>query len=456
MRKALMHLTTCTLTYTLFPALSKARTRPALVWRPTYVMTLLFGCIADDLTGATDIAATLSDRGIATRLHMGVPAPAEEPNGATAQVIALKTRTIAPKQAVAESLAAAMSLSANGAETLYFKYCSTFDSTCFGNIGPVTDALLEFTGSRFTVLAPAFPATGRTVRDGVLHVLGVPLAESPMRRHPLTPMTESFVPELMDRQTAADRTGLIDLATVRSGAKAVTQAWKAIADEGKRYAVVDTETDQDLTAIAEACDLLPLVTGSSALAGALAERRTATTGQRVPTALPELEGHCAILAGSCSEATRRQIATDIDARRFQLDPLSLVPGSVEARQWSTDVVTAAREGNVLVSSSAPSDQLQHTQRKLGVSAAADRVEALLAEVAVRLDKAGIRKFIVAGGETSGAVAAALTIRTLAIGPTITAGVPWMFTTESPQRLLAFKSGNFGGDSFFSDALAMVN
>ncbi|MEO1037835.1 MAG: 3-oxo-tetronate kinase [Pseudomonadota bacterium] len=421
-------------------------------------MQLVLGCIADDITGASDLGLMLAANGLPTTLVLGVP---ESSSKAASQaiVVALKIRTADKQKAVDESTAAAHWLRSAGARQLYYKYCSTFDSTANGNIGPVTDALLALTGADITVLLPAFPENGRTVRGGKLFVNGVPLSESPMRNHPLTPMKESSLIRLMDAQTATGNTGLIDIDTVRKGSAAVRDALQKERDAGRRYVAIDTVEDEDFAAIADVVSRLPLVTGGSGIAAALpaAYREQGVIDARVESAaLPALPGHAAILAGSCSEATRRQIAAYAsDAVAIVVDPLSLHQGETHADALANEAVDAVAEQDVLVYSSTAPEDLKTVQAALGTMASAAIVEGVFAHIAKRLSDSGVRKFVVAGGETSGAVAHALGVDELSVSQQIDPGVPWMVSLGNDPVCLAFKSGNFGGPDFFSRALGML-
>ena len=421
-------------------------------------MGLLLGCIADDITGGSDLGLMLAAHGMPTTLCLGTPTEGRD-YGSAAVVIALKIRSIDAADAVDQALGAADWLLARGAAQLYYKYCSTFDSTDAGNIGPVTDALLDRLDENFTVLLPAFPKNGRTVRDGVLYVDGVPLAESPMRDHPLTPMKRSSLIELMDAQTAAGRTGLVPATTVARGAKAIQQAFDVLRSEGKRYAVADTVGDKTLEPIAEACFDLKLITGGSGVAATLPSslaRRKRLTPIHGIAELPSAGGYAAVLSGSCSAATRGQVARFVrNHPGIVVDPLQLATGETSVDSLAAEAERLAATGNVLIYSTADPERLGVVQEMLGIDASANLVERTLAGIAERLQHTGTRKFLVAGGETSGAVAAALGATEFEIGPEIDPGVPWMVTTTAPRMCVAFKSGNFGGPDFFERALGML-
>ena len=421
-------------------------------------MTLLLGCIADDITGASDLGLMLSSHGMPATLFLGVPRDQRHVN-TPAAVIALKTRTAPVDEAVTESLAAAKWLLANGSKQLFFKYCSTFDSTDRGNIGPVTDALLGYLDDDFTVLLPAFPDNGRTVVNGELQVNGVPLAESPMRNHPLTPMRESSLVTLMDRQTVSGRTASIGHDVVLSGSDAIRSALDDARRSGHRYASIDAVTKDDLAQIAPAISDLRLITGGSGIAAAIPATLGAGEDEISDwnaTVLPRLDGHAAVLAGSCSEATRNQVGKFAKrATVVEVDPIRLHCGETDTNKLADLAVDAASAGDVLVVSSAGPGELKSVQDVIGPDASAALVEDAIAKIAGRLHSAGVRKFVVAGGETSGAVAQALDLDEMLVSDEIDPGVPWMTSVGSDPLCIAFKSGNFGAPDFFEKALGML-
>jgi uncharacterized protein YgbK (DUF1537 family) len=416
-------------------------------------MAIRFGVIADDFTGATDVASMLVRAGLRTVQAIGVPVGAAPPD-VDAVVVALKTRTVPAADAVAESLAALAWLRAAGATRFYFKYCSTFDSTPRGNIGPVADALMRELDTDLTVVCPAFPENGRTVYAGHLFVGEQLLSDSGMREHPLTPMTDSSLPRLLQPQLPqGEQIGLVPHAVVAQGASAIRTRLATLREQGVRYAVTDALTNDDLRAIAKACEDLVLVTGASGLALGL------TPGEGAPVdveaaRLPNPGGGSAVISGSCSVATQGQVAHWRAAGRaaFHIDAMQCADPSVdparEALAWA-----ASRIGNepVLVYATSNPDEVRAAQQRFGVERAGAMVEDCLARVARGLVELGIRRLVVAGGETSGAVVKALDIRQLRIGPTIAPGVPWTWAAQ-PGLLLALKSGNFGTVDFFSRAL----
>jgi uncharacterized protein YgbK (DUF1537 family) len=418
---------------------------------------MLLGCIADDFTGATDLANMLVRGGMRTIQTIGVPeAPlAREVDGI---VVALKSRTIPAPEAVAQSLDALAWLRQAGCKQVYFKYCSTFDSTPQGNIGPVTDALMNALGTDFTIACPAFPENGRTICRGYLFVGDVPLSESGMKDHPLTPMTDANLVRVLQAQTRR-KVGLVRYDTLAQGPAALRERIAALRKDGVGIAIVDALGERDLDCIAEGCADLPLVTAGSgvglgislhhARAGRL--RHAASAG-----ALPRIPGHAAILSGSCSVATNGQVTHWMRSHPgFRIDPLRLAAGQAvaqEALAWAQPRLPA---GPVLIYATAAPDEVKAAQRELGAERAGALVEQALADVAKALVKAGVRKLVVAGGETAGAVVGALGLRSLRIGPQIDPGVPWTESLDAEPVALALKSGNFGSADFFSKALAQL-
>jgi uncharacterized protein YgbK (DUF1537 family) len=425
-------------------------------------MPLLLGAVADDFTGATDLANTLVRQGMRTVQLIDVPDAAATLPDADAIVVALKSRTIPAPDAVRQSLAALDWLRRAGARQILFKYCSTFDSTDAGNIGPVADALLDalsgVPGSDFTVFCPAFPENGRTIYKGYLFVGDVLLSESGMRDHPLTPMRDPSLVRVLQRQTK-HKVGLVPYATVAKGADAIRATFAALRRDGFRHAVIDAVGDGDLLALGAAITDLPLITGGSGIALGLPEnfRRAGLLAPSDSAAtLPVVHGAEAVIAGSCSTATLAQVAA-MRARRpvFDVDPLTLAEG---ADTVSAALDFAAREmasGPILVSASAPPDQVRQVQEKLGRERAGALVETALAEIAKRLVERGVRRLVVAGGETSGAVVKALGITGLRIGPQIDPGVPWTASLGDKPLLLALKSGNFGATDFFLRSFSVL-
>ena len=420
---------------------------------------MLLGCIADDFTGATDLASMLVRGGMRTVQTIGVPRDDSFADGADAVVVALKSRTIPATEAVEQSAAALAWLRGVGARQIYFKYCSTFDSTEQGNIGPVADALMDALGADFSIACPAFPANGRTIYCGHLFVGRQLLSDSPMRHHPLTPMTDANLVRVLGRQTRR-KVGLVPYSEVAAGPASIQSTFQRLRGEGVGYAVVDALRDEDLGAIGAACADLPLVTGASGVALGLPQnfvRQGVLAPDRDVARLPVAGGKAAVIAGSCSEATRRQVA--VMARRHPavaIDPLSSSDPAALARSAIERARSDIEGGRtVLFYSSAAPDQVGKVQERLGTEPAAALVEDAFARIAAELATLGVRRLVVAGGETSGAVVKALGVEALAIGAQIDPGVPWTMSLGEPRIALALKSGNFGSDDFFEKALAMI-
>jgi 3-dehydrotetronate 4-kinase len=418
---------------------------------------MLLGCIADDFTGATDLANTLSRRGMRTVQTIGIPKGVAP--DADAIVVALKSRTIAAGDAVAQSLAACRWLKAHDARQIYFKYCSTFDSTDHGNIGPVADALLDELGADFTIACPAFPENGRTIYMGNLFVGDVLLSESSMRHHPLTPMLDSNLVRVLARQTPHS-VGLVPHRVVKKGAAAISGAFAKLRSDGVRHAIVDAIEDVDLMHIGEACAGLALITGGSGVAIGLPEnfRQSGLLPMREGVqALKCVGGSGVVLSGSCSAATLAQV----ESMKSKFPARAIDPAALFANFEETiaDLVSWARDrfkdSPILIYASAPPEKVEEIQARFGREQAGLVVEKAIAAVALKLLEFGVRRFVVAGGETSGAVVSALGIEALEIGPQIAPGVPATLTTSEPRIALALKSGNFGGPEFFMEALAAL-
>ncbi|MDS9466083.1 four-carbon acid sugar kinase family protein [Paracoccus sp. MBLB3053] len=420
-------------------------------------MQNILGAIADDFTGATDLCSTWVKAGLRVIQVIGVPGPDFIPAEADAIVIALKSRTIAPDQAIAQSLAALEWLRGQGVRQVLFKYCSTFDSTPQGNIGPVTDALLDALGSDFTVVSPAFPGNGRTIYKGNLFVGDLPLAESSMKDHPLTPMRDSSLIRLMDAQSRG-RTGLVPLQTLRRGPAAVTKAFEELRAQGFRYVVPDAVEDQDMMILGKALDGMALVTGGSAVAMGLPAnlRESGELGAGMAPRLPRADGRPVVIAGSCSAATRAQIAHVVPlwpSLKIEIDRIAAGEDVVgQAMKWADD-----QSGPILIYGSSDPVEVAENQRRHGIQAAGEMMERTLSDIARGLFAQGFGKFLVAGGETSGAVISALGLGQLVIGPEVCPGVPWCGATLDGRDLaLCLKSGNFGGADMFAAALEMFD
>jgi uncharacterized protein YgbK (DUF1537 family) len=419
-------------------------------------MTVLLGCIADDFTGGTDLAGMLVKAGMRTVQMIGVPG---EPIGedVDAVLIALKSRTSPVEQAVAESLAALSWLRQAGCRQFYFKYCSTFDSTSKGNIGPVAEALMRSLGSDFTIACPAFPVNGRTIYKGHLFVGDILLSDSGMRNHPLTPMTDANLVRFLQTQIEG-KTGLVDYEVVRQGAEAIRARFAKLRAEGCNFAVPDAIGNDDLMAIGAACADLPLVTAGSGIALGLPQnfrRQGLLPDSQVADALPPTGGLRAVIAGSCSIATQGQVAAMREKHpAFKVDPLELAQGkdvAAEALAWAG---SRLEKEPVLFYATAAPEVVQAVQARLGTERAGALVEDAFAAIARGIVALGVGQLIVAGGETAGAVVKALGVSGLRIGPEIDPGVPWTATLAKAGKkplALALKSGNFGTPDFFLKA-----
>jgi len=417
-------------------------------------MGILLGCIADDFTGATDLANNLVRGGMRTVQAIGVPRDAP-PAGVDAVVVALKSRTIPARDAVGQSLDALRWLREHGARQVYFKYCSTFDSTAEGNIGPVTEALLDALGAHFTIATPAFPDNGRTVFRGYLFVGDVLLNESGMQHHPLTPMTDANLVRVLQSQCKR-KVGLVDYRVVARGADAIRVRFDELQREGVAVAIVDAVSNDDLHRLGPALKDMPLVTAGSGVAIGL-PANFGITPSNAASQLPRATGRRAIVSGSCSTATNRQVRAFIDdgGAAFRVDPLRLDEVVIAALGWAS---AQSGDAPVLVYSTASPDDVKATQAKLGVQGAGEKLEQALAAIARGLVERGVRQLVVAGGETSGACVQALGVTQLRIGPQIDPGVPWCHATApaAPGGVhLALKSGNFGSEDFFTKAFAQL-
>lgn len=424
------------------------------------------GCIADDFTGATDLANNLVRSGMRVVQAMGTPAqPLDAETDAV--VIALKSRTLPKEEAIAQSLAALHWLQIQGAKQIYFKYCSTFDSTAHGNIGPVTealmDALADLPGSDFTIATPAFPDNQRTVFKGHLFVGDVLLNESGMQNHPLTPMTDANLVRVLQGQCRR-KVGLIDYKVVAQGEAAIRARMEQLRAQGVNLAVVDAISNDDLIRLGPALKDMPLVTAGSGVAIGL-PANFGIVPSSAASALPAATGLKAVVSGSCSLATNRQVMAFIQAGfpAFGIDPLQIATQEATGVNVVADALAWAEpllaRGPVLIYSSADAMAVKSVQGMLGVETAGALVERTLAAIARGLVDLGVRQLVLAGGETSGACVQALAITQMKIGPQIDPGVPWCHAqtevTSNEGLHLTLKSGNFGTDDFFSKAFTML-
>ena len=416
-------------------------------------MSLKLGCIADDFTGATDLANNLVRQGMRVVQTIGVP-EASVPD-VDAVVVALKSRTAPVAMAVEESLAAASWLREQGAAQIYFKVCSTVDSTAQGNIGPVAEALMDALHAGVALVTPAFPENGRTVFKGHLFVGEQLLSDSPMRQHPLTPMTDANLVRVLQAQCRTRRVGLIDHRCVAMGAVAVREHMKALKEAGVTLAIADAVTDADLRTLAEASRDEKLVVAGSGLAiGIPALHGLAPNA--VAATLPAARGARAIVSGSCSAATNAQVAQFIASggAAFAVDPLQAAAGDDLVSQALAWARPRLGDAPVLIYATAAPEAVREVQARLGAERAGALVEDTLARISVGLVHAGAGQLVVAGGETSGACVQALGITQLRIGPQIDPGVPWCHAVV-PGIHLALKSGNFGGVDFFQRSFSLL-
>ena len=410
------------------------------------------GAIADDFTGASDLANTLAKAGMATTLFVGVPAAGLPP--CEAGVIALKSRSNPVTDAVSQSLDALAALKGANVAQVIFKYCSTFDSTKEGNIGPVADALIGALGSDTAIVCPAFPTNGRTIYRGHLFVGDKLLNESGMENHPITPMTDANIARWLSYQSK-NRVGLVPLHIVRQGAEAVRAALLECARRNEKLVVCDATSDEDLMVLGLAAKGHALVTGGSGIALGLPANFGAKPGAAAAPSAPE--GRALALSGSCSNATRAQVLRHkADHPAFELDVPAIVGGDQTPAKVMGWLSGTSAAGLPLVFSSAEPAEVRAMQERFGSTTVAHAIEAFFAELARRAVAAGFSRIITAGGETSSAIVAGLGIDALAIGPEIDPGVPVVVTQTGKKLALALKSGNFGAPDFFAKALATMD
>ena len=424
-------------------------------------MKLALGCIADDYTGASDLANTLTRAGLRTVQTIGVPADTLALPAVDAVVVSLKSRSIEASLAVSRSRGAEKWLRGRGADHVLFKICSTFDSTDAGNIGPVMDALRADAGEPIVLVTPAFPETGRTVYQGNLFVGSVPLNESPLKDHPLNPMRDSNLVRVLARQSRT-KIGLVDLASVARGSAAVRSRLADLSAKAIGAAIIDAVFDRDLETIGEVALHHRLSVGASGVGLGLARALVASGQAKVAASVADSEqpvgGPAVCLAGSCSQATLQQISNASAVMPvLHLDPDQVVGGNNEAHRalaWAQERIA---DGPVLIVSSSTPDQVAAIQSRHGREVAGHALEQAMAQIAEALVQSGVRRLVVAGGETSGAVVDRLGVPGFLVGPEIAAGVPVLRSVgdERGQMLFALKSGNFGGPNFFSDALNLM-
>ncbi|MGV3002271.1 3-oxo-tetronate kinase [Vibrio sp.] len=413
---------------------------------------MLLGVIADDFTGATDIAGFLVENGMRTIQVNGVPSQDLDLN-ADAVVVSLKSRSCPTQDAIFHSLNALEWLKQQGCQQFYFKYCSTFDSTAKGNIGPVTDALLDALGENFTIVCPALPVNGRTVFNGHLFVMDQLLSESGMRHHPVTPMTDSNLLHLMDAQSKGE-TGLVNYQTIEAGINQIEQRFHQLKSEGKRYAVVDSFKAEHLDNIGASISNFKLVTGGSGLAAGIAKNWIEHLQDQTNAKLAGYPQKAAtvIFSGSCSVMTNQQVTTyKAYASHYALNIeqcLTQENYSDEVFDWVVSHLN--QEWAPMIYATADANELQRIQQQYGAQASSEAVEGIFSQLAIKLQAYGVGNFIVAGGETSGIVTQSLQVDGFYIGPQIAPGVPWVKSINNSLSL-ALKSGNFGDESFFMTA-----
>ncbi|MBY5803005.1 four-carbon acid sugar kinase family protein [Rhizobium leguminosarum] len=426
-------------------------------------MVILLGSIADDYTGASDLANTLTKNGLRTVQTVGIPDPSLALPDVDAVVVSLKIRSVPASDAVAAAASAERWLRQRGAGHVLYKICSTFDSTDAGNIGPVTEALSDAAGGGVVLVTPAFPETGRTVYLGHLFVGGQPLNESPLKDHPLNPMHDANLVRVLTRQSR-NAVGLIDLTTIAAGSGAVKARLDSFRTAGVTAVIADAIFERDLETLGEVALETPVSTGASGLGLGLARAlvrsgRISSGGATTTDAIRPVGGLSAVVAGSCSKATLHQL--DIAERSMpvlRLDPEQLLAGPDEiaaAISWAGDRISA---GPVVIAASAAPETVSRLQSLYGREATGHAIETATSIIATELVERGVRRLVVAGGETSGAAVDRLAIPAFLIGPEIAPGVPVLRTVGNAQgdMLLALKSGNFGGDDFFTAALAMMH
>ena len=413
---------------------------------------MLLGVIADDFTGATDIAGFLVENGMRTVQLNGIPKEEIDVN-ADAVVISLKSRSCPVDEAINDSVAALKWLQAKGCQQFYFKYCSTFDSTAEGNIGPVTDALLAELGEEFTMVCPALPVNGRTVYNGHLFVFQDLLSDSGMRNHPVTPMTDSSLIRMMDAQSQGT-SGLVNFQVIEQGSQAVTERFEELKAQGNRYAVVDAFNAGHLVTLGQAAKSLKLVTGGSGLAAGIAKNwveHLEDQSNAKQAGNPE-KAAAVVFSGSCSVMTNQQVAVYKEkAPHFAIDVKACLTDESYSNQVFDWVMTNIEsEFAPLVYATADATALKAIQQEFGAQASSHAVEQFFSQLAIKLQQHGVKNFIVAGGETSGVVTQSLAVKGFHIGPQIAPGVPWVKSVEG-ELSLALKSGNFGDENFFAKA-----
>ena len=421
-------------------------------------MPITLGCIADDFTGATDLANMLVKGGLKTIQLLGTPRKSDVVPSVDAVIIALKTRTIPVEEAIEQSLRALNWLKSAGAEKFFFKYCSTFDSTDDGNIGPIIDALMADLETPFTIACPAFPETERTIFKGHLFVGDKLLSDSPMRYHPLTPMTDSNLVSTLSRQTS-QKVGLVQYTDILGGPSEIRKAFDQLRKEDVAIAITDVLNDEHLYFLGEAVKDFKLITGGSGISlGLPSQLKSRNNHKEKITAhkLPKVLGKELILSGSCSEMTLAQVNEfSKKYRTLKLNPIELAESNASLENAVDWVIQAKGEEPILVYASAPPDAVNEAQKRLGRDLASSTVENALAKIASAAVQNGFRRIVIAGGETAGAVVSNLGIKGIMIGEQIDPGVPTTVSIGNPSIGLVLKSGNFGSADFFEKSLKVM-
>lgn len=416
---------------------------------------MLLGVIADDFTGATDIAGFLVENGMRTVQLNGIPKQDIDIT-ADAVVISLKSRSCPVDEAINDSLAALKWLNTHGCQQFYFKYCSTFDSTAQGNIGPVTDALLAELEEDFTIVCPALPVNGRTVYNGHLFVFQELLSDSGMRNHPVTPMTDSSLIRMMDAQSQGS-SGLVNFQIIEQGSQAVAERFAVLKQQGVSYAIVDAFNDEHLETLSQAAKSIKLVTGGSGLAGGIAKNWAEHLADQsdAKKAGSPTKALTVVFSGSCSEVTNQQVAVyKKQAPHFAIDVQACLTNTEYVNHVFDWVMTNIDSTFApLVYATADTATLKAIQNEFGAQASSHAVEQFFSQLAFKLQQHDVKNFIVAGGETSGVVTQSLAVKGFHIGPQISPGVPWVRSVDG-ELSLALKSGNFGDEHFFAKAQSL--
>lgn len=413
------------------------------------------GVIADDFTGATDIASFMVRAGWKVVLFNGVPDGGFNQESADAIVIALKSRSITTKAAVEQALAASAWLRSQGCQRQLFKYCSTFDSTAEGNIGPVTDALMAFLGASMTLICPAVPDNGRTILQGHLFVKGQLLNQSGMEQHPVTPMKESSLKKLMEAQSTG-HCEVITLDTIKNHADDIPAALARLAEQKIKYVICDVLDNHDLLTVARETIHFPLITGAAGIGYAIAALDTRHQPADAHVLAISKEGASIVLSGSCSSMTNQQVNFyQQRASSLALDVEKIINDAAYLQRVTEWALGHAGESLApMIYATQPPEIIREIQKRYGAEYVSEKIEAFFAALSQNLSQRGFNKFIVAGGETSGAVSQGLNIRGMVIGHAVAPGVPWTQVLNE-EKWVILKSGNFGDAEFFLKAQESV-